>query len=60
MSEATMVTSIAATRDDIGMRAARHLDMAFRAIMRPNRSRPCSLTDIQTLSARNWRVSCRP
>jgi len=35
MSEATMVTSIASSRDDIGVRAARHLDTAFRAIMRP-------------------------
>jgi GNAT superfamily N-acetyltransferase len=35
MSEATMVPSIASIRDEIGARAARHLDTAFRAIMRP-------------------------
>lgn len=30
-----MVPSIASARDEIGLRAARHLDTAFRAIMRP-------------------------
>jgi len=35
MSEATMVPSIASARDEIGLRAARHLDTTFRAIMRP-------------------------
>jgi GNAT superfamily N-acetyltransferase len=35
MSEAAMVPSIASIRDEVGARAARHLDTAFRAIMRP-------------------------
>lgn len=35
MTEATMVPSIASTRDEIGARAARHLDTTFRAVMRP-------------------------
>jgi GNAT superfamily N-acetyltransferase len=35
MSEAAMVQSIVSARDEIGARAARHLDTAFRAIMRP-------------------------
>lgn len=35
MSQAAMVRSIASARDEIGVRAARHLDTTFRAIMRP-------------------------
>lgn len=35
MSQATMVPSIASVRDEIGLRAARHLDTTFRAVMRP-------------------------
>lgn len=35
MSAATTVPSIASIRDEIGVRAARHLDTTFRVIMRP-------------------------
>ena len=35
MSDATRVQSIVSIRDEIGTRAARHLDTVFRAVMRP-------------------------